>query len=59
MGSPQVSCAYCGEVIGVYEPMVAVIDGRARNTSLAAEAETFEAAGALRYHRSCYAKTVD
>ena len=59
MGSVQVKCAYCGEVIGVYEPMVAVVDGKAHTTSLAAETEAADAGAALRYHRDCYVKTVD
>jgi hypothetical protein len=59
MGSLQVNCAWCGEVIGVYEPMVVVVDRQAHETSLAVEGESAELAGALRYHRACYENVVD
>ncbi len=59
MGSVQVSCAHCGDVIGVYEPMVVVIDGQAQETSQAAISELTEVAGAIYYHRACYEKTAD
>jgi hypothetical protein len=59
MGSVVVSCALCGEVIGVYEPMVVVVDGQVRETSQAAEDAAAEAVAAVRYHRACYQSTVD
>jgi hypothetical protein len=59
MGSVQVSCASCGEVIGVYEPMIVVVDGLARETSQAAEQEWAEVSEAVHYHRGCYESTVD
>ncbi len=59
MGSGQVSCAYCGDVIGVYEPMVVVVDGQAQETSQAAVSELPTVAGASYYHRACYEKTAD
>lgn len=45
-------CRDCDDVIGVYEPMVVVTDGEARNTSRAAE----EHPGGLDecYHHACY-----
>jgi len=46
-------CAHCGDVIGVYEPLVALDDGRARETSLAAEAAHANGHGDC-YHRACY-----
>jgi hypothetical protein len=47
-------CAYCGDVIGVYEPAVVVLDGAAhRMTSRAAEPDVVERASE-RYHRACY-----
>ena len=50
--SEQVRCAYCADVIGVYEPLVANGDERARETSIAAEPELFPTPAA--YHRFCY-----
>jgi hypothetical protein len=45
-------CRHCGDVIGVYEPMIVITDGRARSTSRAAE---IEAGGPLEqcYHDAC------
>ncbi len=59
MGIDQVSCVHCGEVIGVYEPMIVVVDGAARETSQAAETDLAQIAGAFYYHRVCYGKTAD
>jgi DNA-directed RNA polymerase subunit N (RpoN/RPB10) len=50
VGEP-VRCTHCGEVIGVYEPLV---DRHARETSLAAGAAHDEL-NARSYHRDCYA----
>lgn len=50
---PKVRCDHCADVIGVYEPMVAVFEGEARETSRAAE-PAIGAQAAERYHRSCY-----
>jgi hypothetical protein len=46
-------CTHCGEVIGVYEPLIAISDGRAYETSLAAGAP---GAGHKTgcFHRVCY-----
>jgi len=46
-------CAHCGDVIGVYEPLIALAAGRARETSLAVEAVR-ENCTADCYHRACY-----
>lgn len=46
-------CEHCGDLIGVYEPLVVCIKGVARTTSRAAEPD-LEAAGATHYHRACY-----
>ncbi|MGO9320578.1 MAG: hypothetical protein ACLQBY_07230 [Solirubrobacteraceae bacterium] len=46
-------CAHCGDVIGVYEPLIATAEGRARETSLAAEALS-ASRGTDCYHRACY-----
>ena len=45
-------CEWCGDVIGVYEPLVHVIDGEARRTSRAAEPGIIAEAG-LFYHGKC------
>jgi hypothetical protein len=47
-------CLGCGEVIGVYEPIVAEDGGGARTTSRAAEPD-LRANAATYYHRECYA----
>jgi hypothetical protein len=47
-------CHHCDNVIGVYEPMVVLIDGRTRNTSRAAERDHEPLAGEC-YHHTCYA----
>lgn len=49
----RMTCDSCGEVIGVYEPMVAVVGGRAWETSRAAEPATGAELGEL-YHRVCF-----
>lgn len=46
-------CDDCGEVIGVYEPLVRVLDGRARETSRAREPASSDRGGE-HYHRACY-----
>jgi len=46
-------CAHCGDVIGVYEPLIALAEGRARETSLAAEPGAADR-GDSHYHRACY-----
>lgn len=51
--SERLYCAHCGDVIGVYEPLVALADGRARETSVAAETLSADSAAAC-YHRACY-----
>ena len=46
-------CAHCGDVIGVYEPLIALAEGRARETSLAAEPAAADWTADC-YHRACY-----
>ena len=46
-------CTHCGGVIGVYEPLVAISDGRAYETSLAAGAPGAGHRTAC-FHRACY-----
>jgi len=47
-------CRSCGDVIGVYEPLIAVVAGRSRETSRAAERVPGPAALAECYHAGCY-----
>jgi hypothetical protein len=47
-------CPCCGEVIGVYEPLIVVEDSGPRSSSFAAEPQLARAGGE-RYHRACYA----
>jgi hypothetical protein len=46
-------CARCGEVIGVYEPLIVVEGARPRHSSLAAEPALAGAPGEL-YHQGCH-----
>ncbi len=46
-------CERCGDVIGVYEPLVQVSDGQARLTSAAAEPQIGDEPGE-RFHRACF-----
>ena len=47
-------CQGCGEVIGVYEPLVVYDGSGAHTTSRAAEPD-LRASAAACYHRDCYA----
>jgi hypothetical protein len=47
-------CDHCGQVIGVYEPAMILVEGIARQTSLAAEPSLASHPG-RHYHRSCFA----
>ena len=47
-------CTRCGDVIGVYEPLVAQTGDEVRETSRAAEPDVAEH-GAQLYHRECFA----
>jgi hypothetical protein len=47
------TCHRCGEVIGVYEPLVLVEGAHARTTSRAAEPDLRRGSNEC-YHRDCY-----
>jgi hypothetical protein len=49
------SCQLCGEVIGVYEPLVVCQSSHSRTTSRAAEPDLCTQDGA-HYHRACYSE---
>ncbi len=46
-------CADCGDVIGIYEPLIALTAGITRETSLAAESLR-EDRDTSCFHRKCY-----
>lgn len=46
-------CHHCEDVIGVYEPMIVLTDGQARNTSRAAVKDIEDLVGEC-YHHACY-----
>lgn len=52
--SQMMTCAHCGDVIGVYERLVAVDGPELRETSLAADPEFARDASAC-YHHGCFA----
>ena len=49
----RLRCHHCEDVIGVYEPMIVLTDGQARNTSRAAEPDERGFRGEC-YHRACF-----
>jgi hypothetical protein len=52
-GDDRLRCLLCGDVIGVYEPLIHVLDDAARHTSRAADPELYRAGGS-HYHVDCY-----
>ena len=46
-------CVHCGDVIGAYEPMILVEDGKPRKTSASAEQDGDPHSGEC-YHAACY-----
>jgi hypothetical protein len=46
-------CTHCSDVIGVYEPLIELADGRVRESSLASEAPSAGRESGF-YHRACY-----
>jgi hypothetical protein len=53
--SERYRCARCDEVIGVYEPMVVIVDGEALHGSRAALGDA-PASDGPRYHGACFAQ---
>jgi hypothetical protein len=51
---PELRCAHCGEMLGVYERLVEVFDGMARETSRAAEPDLFDNPSSSLYHADCF-----
>ena len=50
-----VRCQRCGEVIGVYEPLVVRAGDASRESSLAADPQLSTTSKAACYHRDCHA----
>jgi hypothetical protein len=51
--SEMLRCAHCGDVIGVYEPLVALVDGQALETSRTVEGFSSATAQTC-FHRACF-----
>ena len=51
-------CERCGDVIGVYDPLVHVAGETARRTSRAAEPDIADVPGRI-YHDACYQLAVE
>jgi hypothetical protein len=49
--TPQITCSYCGETIGVYEPVVVIASGRVAHTSRAVSEVSSES---IAVHEDCY-----
>lgn len=55
--APKMRCNHCEEVIGVYEPLVVVVEGEPRESSRAAE-PGLPVDSAEHYHRACYLERI-
>lgn len=53
-GDERLRCAYCGDVIGVYEPLVVVSGDQLRSTALAAEPDAASDPDAVYLHDACH-----
>ena len=51
-------CRHCGEVIGVYEPLVRLAEGRAYESSRAVDPSCSDC-DAEHYHRACFERLED
>ena len=58
MSGKQLLCHECNEVIGVYEPLIMMLDGQIVETSRAGMDCTHSQHTAS-YHRSCFARDSD
>jgi hypothetical protein len=52
-GAPRPRCRYCGDVIGVYEPVILTLPEGAHRTSRLAEPDLFTGDGDW-YHELCF-----
>jgi hypothetical protein len=53
----ELRCRDCGERIGLYEPLVALVEGQAQETSRTADPRIAETHAC--YHRSCFERVHD
>ncbi len=53
-GTERPTCSFCREVIGVYEPIVAVDHASERHTPLAREPHLGHRHGTLLFHPACF-----
>jgi len=51
-------CERCGDVIGVYEPMIRVVDGSPVRTSRAAQDAARENGDGPAFHADCYDRSL-
>jgi len=51
----KLRCAHCGDVIGTYESIVALVDGEAHETSKAVVTAGGRRPPSACYHAGCYA----
>lgn len=58
MMSDRWRCHLCGEVIGVYEPAIRLVEGNAYETSRASEPDIASQAEGI-YHRACFERMND
>jgi hypothetical protein len=56
--SAPLRCRHCREVIGIYEPLLVLVEGQAHETSRAAKPDA-GANGEECYHHGCYANRRD
>lgn len=54
MNDESFRCRHCGEIIGVYEPMVVIVDGEPVYGSRAASTTTH--GDGLRFHGTCFVR---
>jgi hypothetical protein len=54
----NIHCRHCGDVIGVYEPLIVIVEGEAVQTSRAAAQGELAPAGPY-YHASCFMRARD
>ena len=54
----NIHCPHCGDVIGVYEPLIVIVEGEAVQTSRAATQGELTLAGPY-YHASCFMRARD
>jgi hypothetical protein len=54
----NIHCRHCGDVIGVYEPLIVIVEGEAVQTSRAAAQGELALAGPY-YHALCFMRTRD